>query len=396
MGPIEEFDHRLLEVLRALLRTPAIPENVWLQTSLPTRYGGLGVAHSKEISRAAFIGSSIQTSALTAALLKRPLAGFVPDDALELLIQHNHETLATHSAMDLQHVPHLQKFLSADVWRSLRRRLLQGSSLRDKARLQAVGMSHAGAFILARPIPFLNQRVDDSKLFRLMLRRYLGIPLLDRPGLCRTCLSPFDIHGDHAMVCRTGRDKTIRHDGLRNILLGVARSAAMIARPEPPDRVLPDGRRPGDLTIEGYEPGKISTCFDVTIREPLQLTHLPHAALQAGYVARLAHRDKLNRYAEGCAAAGYGFVPLVWETFGGATEEVHEILRHWIRAIYDRSGGAQGEGSLSFLFSSVYQRISLHIQRCNGYMVSSRVPLPQGLQEDDQFLQQEEDVAGLR
>jgi hypothetical protein len=139
------------------------------------------------------------------------------------------------------------------------------------------------------------------------------------------------------------------------------------------------------MTIESYEPGKVCTAFDITVRDSLQQTFLFHAANHTGYVAKQAHERKLHRYLERCEAQGYGFCPLVWETFGGATEEVHDTLKAWVRGIYERCGGTGGLPLSSLFELVVYRRISVHIQRHNAIMVSHRLPLPLALMENVQL-----------
>lgn len=87
----------------------------------------------------------------------------------------------------------------------------------------------------------------------------------------------------------------------------------------------------------------------------------------------------------------YGFVPLVWETFGGATTKVHETFRHRVRAVHDDKCGGGGLSSSS-LFSSICERISTHFQRCSNaqQMMRSRLLLPRKIRED--VLQQQQQL----
>jgi len=50
---------------------------------------------------------------------------------------------------------------------------------------------------------------------------------------------------------------------------------------------------------------------------------------EAGVVAEEAHDRKLLKSLAVCQREGIHFVPLAWESIGGATETVHETIRKW-------------------------------------------------------------------
>ena len=61
----------------------------------------------------------------------------------------------------------------------------------------------------------------------------------------------------------------------------------------------------------------------------MQKKYLDIAMPEAGVVAEEAHDRKLQKSLEVCQQEGIHFVPLAWESTGGATETVHETLRKW-------------------------------------------------------------------
>src|SRR4051794_10584429 len=67
---------------------------------------------------------------------------------------------------------------------------------------------------------------------------------------------------------------------------------------------------------------------------------------EAGVVAEEAHDRKLLKSLEVCQKEGLHFVPLAWESTGGATETVHETVRKWTEL-----EGARG-GYPAYLISS--------------------------------------------
>ena len=59
---------------------------------------------------------------------------------------------------------------------------------------------------------------------------------------------------------------------------------------------------------------------------------------EAGVVAADAHDMKLRKSLAVCQREGIQFVPLAWESTGGATETVHETIRKWTEMESARSG----------------------------------------------------------
>ena len=50
---------------------------------------------------------------------------------------------------------------------------------------------------------------------------------------------------------------------------------------------------------------------------------------EAGMAAKGAHNRKVIKSLQECKDEGIHFVPLAWESIGGATETVHETIRKW-------------------------------------------------------------------
>ena len=54
--------------------------------------------------------------------------------------------------------------------------------------------------------------------------------------------------------------------------------------------------------------------------------------------AQAAHNRKLEKTLEDCKKEGLHFVPLAWESTGGAAETVHATIRKWTDLEADRGG----------------------------------------------------------
>ena len=96
--------------------------------------------------------------------------------------------------------------------------------------------------------------------------------------------------------------------------------------------------KPGDITVQQYHRGFASSAFDVTITHPLQQKYKEIAMEEAGMVAEEAHDRKLLKSLEVCQKEGIHFVPLAWESTGGATKTVHETVRKWTEQQGARGG----------------------------------------------------------
>ena len=75
-------------------------------------------------------------------------------------------------------------------------------------------------------------------------------------------------------------------------------------------------------------------------------------------VAEEAHDKKLQKSLKMCEAEGIHFVPLAWESTGGATETVHETIRKWTEL-----EGSRGGYPARLIRRNLYAQISCCLQR---------------------------------
>ena len=88
-----------------------------------------------------------------------------------------------------------------------------------------------------------------------------------------------------------------------------------------------------------------------------------------GYAARSAHDAKIAKYDAICEDANVKFFPLAWETTGGATTTVHNIIQRWTKSEAERCNLSAG-----VLKVWLYRRLSVFIQHQNALMVFGRLP----------------------
>src|SRR5690348_15433859 len=104
-----------------------------------------------------------------------------------------------------------------------------------------------------------------------------------------------------------------------------------------------------------------------TVSHPLQKKFLEIATEEAGMVAQDAHDAKLLKSLEVCKKEGIHFVPLAWESTGGATDTVHATIRKWTDLEGARSGYAA-----HLIRRNLYAQISCCLQRHMAQSVIDR------------------------
>jgi len=360
-----KFDDHFQNMVAEILRTSCLSEDQWTQASLPVKFAGLGVNQTKVIAASAYVGSCTLTKDLVAALLGEDPATFEPVGVTELLAAHEAITGSAHTLSSLCGEKSVQQQLSTERHKALFESLKSKASIRSRSLLLACSMPHASDWLLAPPIPGLGLGLQ-SDVFRTALKFRLSLPLFDAPFPCpalsnegNACGAVMDLYGDHAACCHNGTSLVFRHNNVRDILGHSARAAGLAGVViEKKNQIDGSLVKPGDITVQQYCRGFSTSAFDVTISHPLQKKYLDIAMDRAGMVAEEAHRRKLNKSLDVCIAAGIHFVPLAWESTGGATETVHETIRKWTEL-----EGARGGYPAYLIRRNLYAQISCCLQR---------------------------------
>jgi len=212
--------------------------------------------------------------------------------------------------------------------------------------------------------------------FRTALKFRLGIPLLEA-SLCpvpnsagQACDTEMDVFGDHAICCHNGTSLLFRHNNVRDILGHSARAAGLSAVVmEQKNQIEGSNEKPGDITVQQYHRGFTSSAFDVTISHPLQKRYLEVAMEEGGVAAQDAHDRKLQKSLAVCRKEGIQFVPLAWESLGGATETVHETLSRWTDM-----EGARGGYPTALIRRNLYSQLSCSLARHLARALLDRQP----------------------
>jgi len=230
--------------------------------------------------------------------------------------------------------------------------------------------------LLAPPIAGLGLALQSDK-FRTALKFRLGIPVYSEPFPCpalnnagQPCGDEMDVFGDHAICCLHGPSLLFRHNNVRDILGHSAKAAGLSAVVmEKKNQIEGSNAKPGDITVQQYHRGFASSAFDVTISHPLQKKYIQVAMEEGGVAAQDAHDKKLQKSLAVCGKEGLHFVPLAWESLGGATETVHDTLGRWTEM-----EGARGGYPTALIRRNLYSQLSCCLARHLAQAVIDRHP----------------------
>jgi hypothetical protein len=275
---------------------------------------------------------------------------------------HEDATGKFHDLDTLSRTPSVQQLLSNELHEKMFEQMKAKVSIRSRNLMLACTMPHASDWLVAPPIPALGLDLK-SDVFRTALKFRLGFKLYDKPQPCPaasasgdTCGEEMDVFGDHSICCRHSPSLIYRHNHVRDILGHAARGAGLAAVViEKKNQLEGSTKKPGDITVQQFHRGFATSAFDVTISHPLQKKFLTVAMDEAGVVAEEAHDRKLTKYLDICRTEGIHFVPLAWETLGGATDTVHYTVRKW--------KASRGGYSAAVIRRNLYAQLSCCLQR---------------------------------
>jgi hypothetical protein len=198
--------------------------------------------------------------------------------------------------------------------------------------------------------------------FIIAARLRLGIPLPEalHQERCRKCHAPSDSCGVHLLGCGTGRERTWRHDRLRDALVAVMKTAGVwcaVERPLEASGFQGTAGQRMDITTTDHH-------IDLTVVNPLQSTSLAQAAVRPGFVVKAAETRKRAKYAL-AIQQGAHLVPFAGEAYGRFGEPAAEFVRSIGHAAAARVGAADNAKLISRLVSEYWQLLSMALQKGN-------------------------------
>eukprot|EP00884_Botryococcus_braunii_P002895 jgi/Botrbrau1/12606/Bobra.0169s0133.1 len=269
---------------------------------LPIAQGGLGVTKATSFLPCAYFASVTQTAPVQDHRLETSTAPLVP---AALAAKADYCVLVPDFDAALFEDP---DFVRSKVQARLSTPLSQRAyrevpddparSDRDRAVLQSLTQPGASDWLLALPVPHLQQTMPPES-FRCRLQCQLLIPIFQPGSQCPCCLRELDVWGDHARVTR---------------------------EPAFPTLVSGQERRRADLRLHAWEEGR-DLYIDIVGSSPLTVANLLHF-VPGGAAARAA-QDKQTRYAVLLSRQQppVAFQAFAFETFGGLHADALALLQ---------------------------------------------------------------------
>jgi Reverse transcriptase (RNA-dependent DNA polymerase) len=339
----------------------------WLQTSLPTKVGGLGIRRASSLSLPAFLASYSGTKCLQDLILLRCVCkeDLCFDKCLKLWSTLFHAQIPQAQFAGRQRAwdkPIVERD-SAVLFSSL-------PGAYDQARLRAISSPHSSDWLHALPIASCGLRLDDETV-RVAIGFRLGTAIC-QPHEC-PCGAIVQSNGFHVLSCKYVSGRRMRHEALNNIIFNAMHRADIPSVKEPPGLSRTDGKRPDGLTLIPWQTGKCVT-WDVTVADTMAQSYISASSKSAGGAANLASIRKEGKYAD--LTKNYIFAPIAIETFGSIGVRSLSFLSELGKKISSTTGDIKER---SFLF----QRLSITIQHFNSVCFKSSFRNILGLGLDD-------------
>ena len=366
---LEEYDLVLQDCVQKIINV-RLDEEKCLQSSLPVKFGGLGVRRATDLALPAFLASAHGVQAGVKALL-----GDLVSDVPYLALEEAEETWkARISNSDL--VPTnkwSQKEWDEILYGHIYKGLLDAQTVpSEKARLLAIASEEASNWLNAIPVKSCDLKMDDDSL-RIAVGLRLGASICI-PYNC-ICGQIVDPQARHGLSCPKVKGTFPRHYKVNELIHRALGTAGMPSHLEERGLCESDDKRPDGMTLFAWSEG-LPIAWDYTNRDTVCQSYVGKTSKEAGKAAEVAEKAKLNHYNE--LSADFKVIPVATETFGSWGS----MGLKWMRQIGDRIAARTGDKKATF---RLLQRISMAIMK--GNVASVKGTARSKKQLDDYFFQ---------
>jgi hypothetical protein len=374
-----EFDEAIRSSLAALLGTPALTDEAWLQATLPLR-PGLGFSLAVEVCEPAYAASWVFFRKTLPAyypqlapclespdFLASPL-GYAAERAQQL-----HASALLVPARPAGRPPSRSSDLTAKLQHRMaairvaeRREALLALAAADPsrlARLHSASGKGAAAWLTAIPTSVPLQLAPD--LFCIAVCLLLGLPLpVDMPAKC-LCGHVVDRLGVHLLTCKHEGGPILRHDKLVELFEQLGHAAGIVVEREVCHRLHTNGRL--DFVLSSFAQHGADCGGDVKIVCPTAPTHLRAARTPLG-VALEGEGQKEKKYGAACRAVGMEFSPAVFEVYGSQGPVSQQLFERLLDRVSRRPFVSPNWAAASPR-AFWRQRFAVLLQRYNGHII---------------------------
>nr|GEW46762.1 hypothetical protein [Tanacetum cinerariifolium] len=249
----------------------------WRLSSLPIRFGGLGLYSAKLVSSYPFVASRAQSWVLQDHILCDSGICGMDDDYVSTLACLR-DTIPSFD---------VSGFTNKDIVPSKAQQTLADVFFSEMVKDMEVHFD-------------ITMRQKAVLKYRTILKYRLMISLFSVDAICpvcrKTCLDSF---GEHAVHCKELSGFKYRHDMVKDILFDICRRAGISAKKEAPVNFLTDSSdvrctlRPADVLVFGWVGGK-HACVDLANVSPL--VGLSSRGFTAGQAALKAASGKVTKH----------------------------------------------------------------------------------------------------
>jgi hypothetical protein len=206
---VNSIDSSLKSCLERILNL-RLTDLQWRQSTLPIRFGGLGIRRISDICLPAFLSSINGVKKLVSLLLNSK------DN--ELNIHHYDEALAAWGVANENEIPTIPQFQKN--WDNINIKEVIANDLifnspRDLARFKALQCRESGSWLHAIPSPNIGTLLDNTSL-QVCIGLRLGCNLCT-PHICK-CNAKVDEIGTHGLSCFKSSGRFSRHTEINSII----------------------------------------------------------------------------------------------------------------------------------------------------------------------------------
>jgi hypothetical protein len=275
---VNSIDSSLKSSLERILNL-RLTDLQWCQSTLPIRFGGLGIRRISYICLLAFLSSVHGVKKLVSQLLNSV------DN--ELIIHHYDEALTVWDVENENERPTIPQFqknwdnTSINIKRIIANDLIFNSS-RDLARFKALQCRESGSWLNAIPSPNIGTLLDNIS-FQVCIGLSLGCNLCT-PHICK-CNAKVDEIGIHGLSCSKSSSRFSRHTEIYCIINRSLTSILVNSTLEPNGLSRDDEKRPDGMTLIPWIKGQ-PLVWDVTVVDTLADSYVLKTV--SGFAAEMA------------------------------------------------------------------------------------------------------------
>ncbi len=361
-GLVKLMDLEIKNTVETLINTQ-LQEDKWNLSSLPVKYGGIGIRKLFDLMLPAFL-SSIHSNILL-------IQSMSPNSTDISNIACYEEGLEMWSKLvgceSVPPSPGYQRNWDMCLCK-INSDSIVFNSEEDRALFLTTMLKESNAWLNVLPSRTIGTLLDNNS-FRISMALRLGCDICI-PHKC-VCGEMVSEKGHHGLSCKRSAGRQSRHYNLNDTIRRALVSAKVPAILEPTGMCREDGRRPDGMTLIPWRSGRCLV-WDSTCSDTLASSYIGSSSKTPGSVAEIAANKKRMKYRE--ISESYHFLPFAVETMGPWCQEGKDFIDSLGKILAAVTGEPRSKLFLT-------QRISIAIQKGNAACVMGTLPPSLSMEE---------------